>query len=555
MPKIRLISLRLSIGAAFALTVITTTALIGISTFFASHALIREGIRQRLQNIATLAVAQLDTAAHARIRTRADQDSPDYALIKRYLNEVKSVSPDIRFVYTYRINEAGKVIFVVDAESAASAEMSNVGDEYTEAPALLRSVYNRTSRAAVGEDFVADKWGLWLSGFAPVLNAAGEVECAVGIDISAQVVRDYERGFLVTTVGLSAAISIIALLASVWYSRLISRPLLALADELARVERLDLDRRIEIRSAVREVVVMGKAVQSLQSGLRSFRKYVPADLVAELMALGQEARLSAEKREITVFFSDMVDFTTLAEKTTPERLVEHLAPYFDGMTRSIIENQGTVDKYIGDSIMAFWGAPRPMVNHATLACRAALQCRDHSRRIGEAHLRAGQMPMFTRIGLNTGPAIIGNIGYEARLNYTAMGDTVNLGSRLEGLNRVYGTDIILSESTWQLARENFEARLLDVVAVKGKSIPVRIYELLGEKGSLDPARTCFVADYEQALGCYLARQFAEGAERFSQLMELDPTDQASALLHLRCQHYLVQPPPATWQGEYVLDHK
>lgn len=555
MPKNRLISLRLSIGAAFALTVVTTTALIGISTFFASRAFIRDGIRQRLQNIATLAVAQLDTATHARIRTRADQDSPDYVLIKRYLNEVKSVSPDIRFVYTYRINADGKVVFVVDAESAASAEMSNVGDEYTEAPALLRSVYNRTSRATVGEDFEADKWGLWLSGFAPVLNAAGEVECAVGIDISAQVVRDYERGFLITTVGLTAAISIIVLLASVWYSRLVSRPLLALADELGRVERLDLERHIEIRSAVREVVVMGKAVQSLQNGLRSFRKYVPADLVAELMALGQEARLSAEKREITVFFSDMVDFTTLAEKTSPEHLVEQLALYFDGMTRSIIENQGTVDKYIGDSIMAFWGAPRPMANHAILACRAALQCRDRSRRTGEAHLCAGQVPMFTRIGLNTGPAIIGNIGYEARLNYTAMGDTVNVGSRLEGLNRLYGTDIILSESTWQLARDSFEARLLDVVAVKGKSIPVRIYELLGEKGALDPARARFVADYELALEAYFARRFADAAEHFSQLMKLDPTDRPSVLLHQRCQHYLVQPPPAGWQGEYVLDHK
>ncbi|MEY4488601.1 MAG: Adenylate cyclase 2 [Verrucomicrobiota bacterium] len=555
MSKPRFISLRLSMASAFALTVLVSSTLIGVSTFFAARSFIRDSIRHRLENIATLAADRVDAEAHSRIHTVADEASPDYATIKRRLNEIKSVSPDIRFVYTYRIDATGKVRFVVDAENAGSADLSEVGDEYPDATPLMRSIYSPAAHAAAEQEFAADKWGLWLSCFVPVINSAGQVECAIGIDISARSVQAYESRFLVTIVTLTATIALVVLALGVWFSRRISQPLLALAEELGRVERLDLEHRIEIRSSVREVVVMRKAVQSLKSGLRSFRKYVPADLVGELMTLGQEARLSAEKREVTVFFSDIVDFTNLSEKTTPEHLVDQLAVYFDGMTRSIIEAHGTVDKYIGDSIMAFWGAPRSLPDHAVRACHAALRCRDHSRRHAAEQIQAGKLPMLTRIGLHTGPAIIGNIGYEARLNYTAMGDTVNLGSRLEGLNKFYGTEILVSGATWQLARADFEARLVDLVAVKGKSIPVRIYELLAERGGLDPVRTRFVADYEAALDAYFARRFTDATAAFAQLAAQDPQDRPAALLLARCQAYLASPPAADWQGAYVLDHK
>jgi len=252
-----------------------------------------------------------------------------------------------------------------------------------------------------------------------VTNATGETECGLGIDISAQSVRDYERGFLATILNLSVITGVIVLVLSIWYSRRISKPLLSLAENLGRVQRLELDHPVKVNSFVREVVVMREAVERMKNSLKSFRKYVPADLVADLMALGQEARLSAEKREVTVFFSDIADFTTISEKTPPEQLVDHLSVYFDAMTRSIIENQGTVDKYIGDAIMAFWSAPRTLTDHAVKACQAALKCRDHSRRIGAEQQKSGKAAMYTRIGLNTGTVIIGNIGYDARLNYTA----------------------------------------------------------------------------------------------------------------------------------------
>jgi class 3 adenylate cyclase len=551
----RLISIRVSLAMAFAITVIVTSGFIGISTFFATRAFIRDGIRQRLQNITTLAVARLDAATHATIRAPADEGSENYARIKDYLREIKAVSPDIRFVYTYRVDAAGKVTFVVDAEDAASPDVSHVGDDYAEAPPLLRALYKPADTPQSETDFTTDKWGTWLSCYGPVTNAAGQVECGLGIDISAQAVEDYERGFLATILNLSALTGIVVLLVSIWYARRISQPLLTLAEDLGRVQKLELDHVTHIRSTVREVVVMREAVQKMKNGLRSFRKYVPADLVADLMALGQEARLSAEKREVTVFFSDVADFTAISEKTPPEQLVDNLSVYFDGMTRAIIETRGTVDKFIGDSVMAFWGAPRPLPDHAVQACRAAIRCRDHSRQVGAEQQQAGKTPMFTRIGLNTGVAIIGNIGYDARLNYTAMGDTVNLASRLEGLNKFYGTQILISEATWQLVKGAFEARFIDVVAVKGKSIPVRIYELLCERGRLTETHTRLVKGHEQAMELYLARQFAAAAGCFEKLVAAHPEDQPIALMLDRSRQFLANPPPAAWQGEFVMDSK
>jgi adenylate cyclase len=225
------------------------------------------------------------------------------------------------------------------------------------------------------------------------------------------------------------------------------------------------------------------------------------------------------------------------------------------MTRTIIDNQGTIDKYIGDSIMAFWGAPRPLQHHAVQACLAAIKCRNFSRIMSEEQRKKGRTPMGTRIGLNTGVAILGNIGFDARLNYTAMGDMVNLASRLEGLNKFYGTQILASESTWQLARDTVDMRFIDVVAVKGKQIPVRIYEVIGERGGMAAAQAALVAGYEEAMALHLSRRFREAAARFEQLVLAHPEDHPSALMLERSRRFADAPPPDEWQGEFVMESK
>jgi len=553
-PK-RFVSLQFSMAAAFAITVIVTSAFIGISTFFAARSFIRESIRVRLQDIATLAAMHVNVADAAKIHTREDENLPEYTQLKAYLERVRRINPEIRFTYLYRVDAAGKVFCVVENEPVGSPDMSHAGDPYPDATPLTRKVYQVGAKAESEQDFWTDQWGVYLSSYIPVMNASGKVECGLGIDMSAKAVQDFEHRFLYSLIGLALLTAVIVLLSSLWYSRRISRPLLSLADDLNRVQRLELDHTIDIRSSVREVVIMRDAIQKMKKSLRSFRKYVPADLVADLMALGQEARLSAEKREVTIFFSDIADFTTLTEKTPPEQLVGNLAVYFDGMTRAIIESKGNVDKYIGDAIMAFWGAPRHVADHAVQACLAALKCRDYACRLGEEQRNAGKPPMFTRIGLNTGTAIIGNIGYDARLNYTAMGDMVNLGSRLEALNKHYGTQILISESTWQLAKATVETRFIDIVAVKGKSIPVRIYELICMRGALTAAQADLVTGYEQAMEYYLARNFKEAIAILEKLARTYPEDRAVALMLERNRTFLVTPPSADWHGEFIMKNK
>jgi class 3 adenylate cyclase len=226
---------------------------------------------------------------------------------------------------------------------------------------------------------------------------------------------------------------------------------------------------------------MVTALDNMKKGLRSFRRYVPGDLVYQLKRSNTEATLSAERRTLSVCFCDIADFTTISEAYDPGRLARHLGAYFEGMTRILQEHEATVDKFIGDAIMAFWGAPRDVPDHARLACHAILRCREF---IAEFIRQEGRPPCRPRVGLNYGEAIVGNMGYEDRLSYTAIGDTVNVASRYEGINKVYGTSAVVTEAVRNLTHEEFAFREIDTVVVKGRTRGMKVYELLGAAGGL-----------------------------------------------------------------------
>ncbi|WCL48726.1 adenylate/guanylate cyclase domain-containing protein [Leptospira sp. GIMC2001] len=212
----------------------------------------------------------------------------------------------------------------------------------------------------------------------------------------------------------------------------------------------------------------------------TFSKFVSKDVVDELLKNPDNLALGGSKREITIFFSDIRGFTTISEALGPEELVQLLNEYLSAMTEIIIEYKGTIDKYMGDAIMAFWGAPVPLEDHAYYSCIAALAQMDYLDRILKPSWIARKVPVIDiGIGLNSGPAVVGNMGSSHRMEYTCMGDTINLGSRLEGSNKMYGTNIIISEYTYEKVKDKVIARELDLVKVKGKTQPVRIYELLG----------------------------------------------------------------------------
>lgn len=211
----------------------------------------------------------------------------------------------------------------------------------------------------------------------------------------------------------------------------------------------------------------------------TFSKFVSKDVVDELLKHPEKIALGGSRREITIFFSDIRGFTTLSEALSPEELVKLLNEYLSSMTEIIIETKGTIDKYMGDAIMAFWGAPVDLEDHAYYACIAALIQMDKLSKLQDSWKERSLPSIDIGIGLNTGYAVVGNMGSSQRMDYTCMGDTINLGSRLEGSNKTYGTNIIISEYTYERVKDRVYARELDLVQVKGKTHPVRIYELIG----------------------------------------------------------------------------
>lgn len=282
---------------------------------------------------------------------------------------------------------------------------------------------------------------------------------------------------------------------------------------------------------------------------------VPADLVRSLLLSGQETRLGGERRTVTIHFSDIANFTAIAETLAPEALVEHLGQYLHALSESILETGGTVDKYIGDAIRAFWGAPERHPAHAVAACTAAVRNQERLAGLRRQWQADGKPLLFTRIGLNTGDVVVGNIGSAARLNYTVMGDAVNLASRLEGLNKYYGTQILISECTYQEAKDAVAARPLDWVSVKGKTSAVLVYELLGLKGGRDQAMEDLVGLYSQALEEYRNRDWARAIRFAGQALAVKADDRPAQLLIERCRVYQASPPEEGWDGVHRMDTK
>lgn len=300
-------------------------------------------------------------------------------------------------------------------------------------------------------------------------------------------------------------------------------------------------------SAFRDVNAVLDSLEMAKAAMRAMSKYVPVDLVRKLYCERSEPTLGGELLEISIMFSDIKGFTSLSEELSPNQLAHALGLYLEELSRIIQgETHGTIDKYIGDSIMTIWNAPELVPEHPRMACLAALHCRQAAHALARTPEWRGLPEFHTRFGLHCDTALVGHFGARDRMNYTAIGDAINLASRLEALNKQYGTSIIASQSIVEQAREAFEFRLLDLVAVKGKSAAIKIYELLGAKDEAAASRQC-VDTYEAAFTAYLARDFS----RAITLLQQNAGDGPSTVLRERSKAFLHTPPPADWQGVYV----
>jgi adenylate cyclase len=286
----------------------------------------------------------------------------------------------------------------------------------------------------------------------------------------------------------------------------------------------------------------------------AFSYYVSSSVVNEMLKNPEKLKLGGDKRDLSVLFSDIRGFTTISEGLAPEELVHLLNEYLTVMTNVVFKYDGTLDKYMGDAVMAIYGAPLDQPDHPHRACRSALDMIEELKRLNEKWIREGKRPLDIGIGINTGMMMVGNMGSEQRFDYTVMGDAVNLGSRLEGANKNYKTNILISEFTQERVKDAFVCMELDSVQVKGKLKPVRIFQLVGGD-EVPRIRKEAIAIFHQGLQLYKKQKWEEAIDRFRTASAMDQTLPAADLYTTRCLDLKQNPPGPDWNGVFVMKTK
>lgn len=285
-------------------------------------------------------------------------------------------------------------------------------------------------------------------------------------------------------------------------------------------------------------------------------RYMTPGVAERVMAQGEDALMVGERKEVTILFSDIRGYTTLTENLGAAEVVSLLNQYFETMVEAVFNHEGTLDKFIGDALMAVFGAPLPLENHAWMAVQAALDMRKRLEIFNYRRILAAQPKIAIGIGISSGEVVSGNIGSHKRMDYTVIGDGVNLSSRLEGVTKEYGCDIILSEFTYNLCSDRIWVRELDKIRVKGKHEAVNVYELIGDRRlALDPIVEEFLSHYNPGREAYLARDFKQAIKHFTAAQSLKPQDIATNIHLKRAKKYLNDPPPTTWNGVHTMTTK
>ncbi len=286
----------------------------------------------------------------------------------------------------------------------------------------------------------------------------------------------------------------------------------------------------------------------------AFQYYLTASVINEMLKDPTKLKLGGDKKDLTVLFSDIRGFTTISEKLSPEDLVHLLNEYLTEMTNVVFKYDGLLDKYMGDAIMAVFGAPLDQPDHAARACRTAIDMMEELKKLQKKWEDEGRPVLDIGVGVNSGDMVVGNMGSEMRFDYTVMGDSVNLGSRLEGINKEYGTNIVISEFTYAAVQDVFFCRELDSVRVKGKKLPVKIYELLAEKKDAEKWEKA-VSIFEEGLSKYKQGLWDEAIVFFRKCLEAKPDDGPAKLYIERCEALKKNPPEGPWDGVFTMTKK
>lgn len=469
--------------ALSALAVLTAAAILAIY-FFGARAILFQQIRSEVLSIAATGSKLVDPAAHERIRGASDEAGADYAAIQRQLRAIRDANRradvHVRFVYTMRPAADGSWSYVVDAEPHGD-DHSSVG-----APVEFDGEQPRLDAPYAEEEFSVDEFGTWLSANAQILDASGRPVALLGVDIAAgdvlaELNRLFIQGLAAGAVALGLAI-VLAFLIARWLTSPLDRITAAIRD--IGDGRLDTQLSAHVTQRRDEFGTLASAVNGMASALRernalkgALARYVSLEVAEEIMAGQAAPTLAGRSKQVTVLIVDIRNFTAMSAALVPDHLVEFLNEFFSCMIDAIFSHRGTLDKFLGDGCLAIFGAPLDDPQHRRSAMLAARQMLESTAALAVTMREKHGIELRIGIGLHTGPAIVGNVGSDQRMEYTAIGDTVNIASRLETLNKEYGTQLLASEAVVLGAGEGFEFRQVAEVTPRGSAAPVKIHTL------------------------------------------------------------------------------
>ncbi|MDF2810882.1 MAG: adenylate cyclase 1 [Microvirga sp.] len=352
---------------------------------------------------------------------------------------------------------------------------------------------------------------------------------------------------------ISVLVSIMSIFAINWVALRITRPIHQVIDETKKIRRFALEGDIRVSSRITEIIQLVDAMQAMKATVQTFSRFVPRTLVQQLLASGRSLELGGQTQRLSIMFTDLAGFSQLAERLPARDLMLQISRHLDLVSRIVIDNNGTIDKFIGDATMAFWGAPLAQPDHAYFACHSALEIQARMSEANNFAEAEGLPVMNARIGIHTDTVVVGNIGSSERMSYTAIGDGVNIASRLEGINKVYGTAICVSDAVFRETGDRFLMRPIDHVAVKGRRTGITVYELMASRddaSDLAPTeqQRDIAARTTKGFFLYMDRKWEKALKTYSLAAKLYPTDPVVTKFAARCHDLVQHPPGPNWGG-------
>ncbi|SJZ51236.1 adenylate cyclase [Enhydrobacter aerosaccus] len=467
--------------------------------------------------------------------------------LSQLLNEYKITPNSIIGLAT---DVADLVIESTPCQPESPGCLSNDGD--------VRQVLRTMAQQATGDHYRAERtlemnghdYRFIVQAASPVYGKSMMVAAAVPLaELSAA-----SRILLVRAAIAAAVTVIVAIVAVLGVSLFLARSMARLAAKTERIRELDFSDRIPVESRITEISRLSQAVERMRSGLEVFGLYVSKQLVGEIMRSPGSTGLGGTRRQLTVMFTDIEGFSRISESIEPELLTSRLSRYFDTLGGAIAANHGMIDKYIGDGVMAFWNAPQPDSDHVVHACAAALEVARSSRRLAQKWRKLGRPPFNTRVGLHTGQAVVGNVGARQRINYTLVGAVANQASRLENLNKAYGTEILASGDVATAAATQFVWRPVDRIVAAGTTEVLDIHELVADIGQAKRFAP-FLEKWRVARDAYIAGRFADAKRDFESALALKEGDGPCIAFISRCGQLSDAGPLVGWDGVWRFEQK